>query len=359
MPDQPVTKTIYLHIGTQKTGTTTLQMLGKHNRGKLAARGVLYPSAPGEVNHTGLALFATGGERCMDLAMEAGLRGQASIDAYQAALPDRLRTEIAAAGTPKVWLSNEHLSSRVRTLPQIAALAALLRSLAEEVKVIVYLRHQPEFYLSTYSMVIKAGSEQESRVPRTERNYYYNYEKMLTQWAAAFGDAAIAVRVFERPALKNGDVVDDIFELIGISRDGLDVPPSQNPSLDAASLQFLQLFRRHVPRHTDEGPNPDHADIIKALEALPAGAKFSVPAATMRHLAEMFAPSNARVARRFLGRADGRLFTQVDYRDSEGSPQITVEQAVEIAAHLWRWKQRQVTALRAVHRKTAGGADVS
>jgi hypothetical protein len=360
MSDQPVTKTIYLHIGTQKTGTTTLQMTGKHNRAKLAARGVLYPSAPGEVNHTGLALFATGGELCLDLAMEAGLRSPADIAAYQAALPARLRSEIATARTPKVWLSNEHLSSRVRTVAQITSLAKMLRGLAEQVKVVVYLRHQPEFYLSTYSMVIKAGSEQESRLPRTERSYYYNYDKMLQGWASVFGDSAIIVRVFERRALKNGDVVDDMFDLLGIGRDGLEIPPSLNPSLDAACLQFLRMFRGHVPRHVDGGLNPEHADIIKALEALPPGPKFSVPAATMRHLAEMFAASNERVARRYLGRADGKLFTHVEYSDSEGSAELTVEQAVSIAAHLWRWKQRQVAELRSIKLRqgaVAGRAD--
>lgn len=352
MPEKPVTQTIYLHIGTQKTGTTTLQMTGKHNRTKLAERGVLYPSSPGEINHIGLALFASGGLRCMDLARQAGLRGQADIDAYQEKLPSRLRTEIAHAGMPKVWLSNEHLSSRLRTPQQLTHLADLLRGLAEEVQVIVYLRHQPEFYLSTYSMVIKVGGEKESRLPRTARTHYYNYEQMLSLWAAAFGESAIRVRVFERAALKHGDVVDDMFDLLGIGRDGLRIPPDQNPSLDAASLQFLRLFRRHVPSLADGGPNPDYADIVRALEALPPGPKYTVPAATMRELADMFAPSNASVARRFLGRADGKLFTPAAYDDGPGSAPITAEQAVEIAAHLWRWKQSQVTELRAGRRRS-------
>lgn len=346
MPDQPVTNTIYLHIGTQKTGTTTLQMAGKRNRQELRARGVLYPTSPGDINHTGLALFASGGERCADLAFEAGLRTQADIDAYQSALPGRLRTEIAAAGTPKIWLSNEHLSSRVRSLPQLAKLADMLRGLAEVVKVIIYLRHQPDYYLSTYSMVIKAGSDKESRVPPNDREYYYNYERMLSLWAAAFGESSIVVRVFERPVLKNGDVVDDMFDLMGISRVGMDIPPSLNQSLDARTLQFLQLFRRYVPRFLEGGPNPDHADIVKALEAMPPGPKFSVPAATMQHIADMFAPSNARVARRFLGRQDGKLFSEKVYSDAEGVADMTVEQAVEIAAHLWRWKQQQIDELR-------------
>jgi hypothetical protein len=353
MSDQPVTKTIYLHIGTQKTGTTTLQMVGKRNRQALAARGILYPTSPGDANHTGLALFASGGERCHDLALEAGLRTEADVAAYQAALPQRLRSEISAAATPKVWLSNEHLSSRVRSLPQLSRLAAMLRGLAEEVKVVIYLRHQPEYFLSTYSMVIKAGSEKETRPPVNDREYYYNYEKMLSIWAAAFGESSIVVRVFEKPALKGGDVVDDMFDVMGIGRIGMDIPPSLNLSLDAKALRFLQLFRRHVPRYVGDTVNPDHGDIVKALESLPPGPKFRVPAATMQHIADMFAPSNARVARRFLGRADGKLFSDVQYRDDAGVEELTVDQAVTIAAHIWRWKQRQIAELKQT-RKLAG-----
>jgi hypothetical protein len=356
MAEQPVTQTIYLHIGTQKTGTTTLQQVGRRNRDLLAARGVLYPAAPGDINHTGLAIYASGGKRCRDLANEAGLRSDAEIAAYQAALPQRLRAEIVASGAQKVWLSNEHLSSRVRELPQVEQLAAMLRGLAREVKIIIYLRHQPEYYLSTYSMVIKAGSETETKVPASEREYYYNYDKMLTVWAAAFGDDAINVRVFERKALTNGDVVDDIFGLMGIDRAGLSIPDTLNPSLDARALQFLQLFRKSVPRYVDGALNPEHGDVVRALEALPQGPKYRVPAEVMQRIADLFAASNARVARRYLHRADGKLFADMVYRDDGEMAPLTVDDAADIAAHLWRWKHRQITDLRKARPRPARAA---
>jgi hypothetical protein len=351
MQDQPVTQTIYLHIGTQKTGTTTLQQVGKRNREVLAARGVLYPASPGEINHTGLAIYASGGQRCLDLASEAGLRSPADIAAYQEKLPGLLRQEIAASGAQKVWLSNEHLSSRVRDLPQLAQLAAMLRGLAREVKIIIYLRHQPEYYLSTYSMVIKAGSEKETRVPASEREYYYNYDKMLNVWADAFGEDAILVRVFERAALINGDVVDDIFGLMGVDRAGLSIPEALNQSLDARSLQFLQLFRRSVPRYRDGVLNPEHGDVVRALEALPPGPKYRVSAEVMQRIADMFAASNARVARRFLHRDNGKLFAETVYRDAGDIPALSAGDAVDIAAHLWRWKHRQIAELRQARAK--------
>jgi len=338
-----VASTIYLHIGTQKTGTTTLHAVGRDNRTALAARGILYPAAPGPLNHVGLTLFATGSIGNRELMRDADLRTPEDLTAYQAALPDRLRAEIAASGCPAVWLSNEHLSSRVRRPGQVARLADMLRALAPDVRVVAYLRHQPEYYLSTYSMMLKAGGSKETPPPESDREFYYNYEKMLNLWADAFGDKAIVVRVFERAAMTNGDVVDDFLGLMGIARgDDLIVTPSLNPSLDARALQFLRLFRQHVPRYVDGASNPDHGDVAKALEAISTGPKFRVPAATMTRIAAMFAASNARVARRFLGREDGCLFAETTYRDDGDLPSLDVEQAVEIAAQLWCYKQRQI-----------------
>jgi hypothetical protein len=354
MPN-PVASTIYLHIGTQKTGTTTLHAVGRDNRASLAARGILYPAAPGPLNHVGLTLYATGSIGNRELMRDAELRTPDDLAAYQAALPGRLRAEIAASGCATVWLSNEHLSSRVRRPDQVARLADMLHELAPDVRVVAYLRHQPEYYLSTYSMMLKAGGSRETPPPESEREFYYNYEKMLSLWADAFGDPAIVVRVFERAAMVNGDVVDDFLALMGIERgDDVVVTASLNPSLDARALQFLRLFRQHVPRYVDGAANPDHGDVAKALEAISTGPKFRVPAATMQRIAAMFAASNARVARRFLGRENGRLFAETTYRDDGEIPELDVAQAVEIAAQLWCYKQRQIAEAKTQWRGRPG-----
>ena len=220
-------------------------------------------------------------------------------------------------------------------------------------KIIVYLRHQPEFYLSTYSMKIKAGSNKDSPPPASGAEYYYNYDKMLNNWALAFGENAILVRVFERGELVNGDVVDDLFAQMDVVKSAeIAAPKVLNPSLDAQALQFLRLFRNHIPRYVDDTPNADYGDLTKALEARPPGPKFGLPAATMQRISEMFARSNAKVARRFLQRPDGRLFSPVTYSDDETPAELSVEQAVEIAAFLWRWKHRQLAEIKQ-QRKTA------
>jgi hypothetical protein len=213
---------------------------------------------------------------------------------------------------------------------------------------VVYLRYQPEYYLSTYAMEVKAGGHKDIQPPLNGRDYYYNYERMLDGWAKMFGDDAVVVRVFERAALKNGDVVDDFFDVMGfVPGPGIEIPPALNTSLDAKVLQFLRLFRQHIPRFVDDVANPDHGDIVRALEGISNGPRFSVPAETMRQIGAAFADSNANVARRYLGRADGVLFKPVTYSAEAASDPLSVAQTVEIAAHIWRFKQHQIAELKA------------
>jgi len=44
----------------------------------------------------------------------------------------------------------------------------------------------------------------------------------------------------------------------------------------------------------------------------------------------------------FWGVRTGKLFPEIAYQDDLPKGALTVERAVEISAHLWRWKHRQV-----------------
>jgi hypothetical protein len=49
---------VYLHIGTEKTGTTSIQAFLDRNRSRLRSQGVLYPELPGSNNQIALSAAA-------------------------------------------------------------------------------------------------------------------------------------------------------------------------------------------------------------------------------------------------------------------------------------------------------------
>ncbi|MEL4896014.1 hypothetical protein [Crocosphaera sp. Alani8] len=57
----------FLHIGTEKTGTTTIQNFLVKNREKLLSRSYLYPSFSGRSNHSSLVVLATKSDNFLDI----------------------------------------------------------------------------------------------------------------------------------------------------------------------------------------------------------------------------------------------------------------------------------------------------
>ncbi len=335
-------KTLYLHIGTEKTGSTALQAVSEINRKALLTHGILYPATPGERNHIRLTLFATDGEKTLNLRRLAGLASKDNYAIFKATFAEELRTEVQKSGCPRVYLSNEHLSSRLFSRREIGRLADVIQPLADEVKVVVYLRPQPELFLSSYSTAIKAGSIKGIKPPTATYDRRYNYERILSPWGDVFHKENVVVRVYDRKTLVEGDVVKDFFSIMGY-KPGPDIriPTIANPRLDYVALRFLLEFNKHVSAFVREGLNPERGDIANALAKKSLTSRLGVPAAVLRGIAELFEESNAQVARRFLDRSDGKLFENENYLDGPDGEQLTVERAVEISAHLWRWKQRQ------------------
>ena len=336
-------KTLYLHIGTEKTGSTALQAVSGTNRATLKNHGIFYPKTPGERNHTKLTLFAADGPNALDLRRLARLFPDEAYESFKANFADELRSEIAANPCPRIYLSNEHLASRLRSTQEVSRLAAIIRPLADSVKIVVYLRPQPELFLSTYSTSIKAGRTKALEAPKKDQHPRYNYEKMLSLWADVFGEENVIVRIYDRNTLAGHDVVKDFFSIMGYHPGpDIQIPPTLNIRLDHDALLFLLEFNKYVPPFLEESVNPDRGDIANALEEKSKGPALAVPAAVLRDLARTYEESNARVARRFLGRSDGRLFADAEYGDIPVGEALTIERAVEISAHLWRWKHRQL-----------------
>src|ERR1700722_4118136 len=107
-----------LHIGTEKTGTTTLQRYLALNRDEFLKQGYFIPSSlspyPDLANHERLTTYALNPIKTSDdLRIAAGLKSSNEVTLHRANIVEGLRNEIAAiTGNPTtLLLSNEHCHS--------------------------------------------------------------------------------------------------------------------------------------------------------------------------------------------------------------------------------------------------------
>lgn len=343
---------LILHIGTEKTGTTSVQNFFRTNRDKLAKRGILYPLAPGQRNHTGLAAAAQEVSKRDPLRKTAGLKTDEHVRKFRGKLLADLEREANARPFKLAVMSNEHCSSRLLEDEEVVWLRDKLAKLFSKIRIVVYLRRQDDFLLSTYSTSVKSGGMQPLALP-TERKVQIRYDHwdLLSRWERVFGRENIVCRRFEKSALKNGDIVDDFLDAVGIDPAPVyEKPENVNESLDGQSLEYLRLFNKFVPRFAQGDLNPVRGNIADMLSRYSDGPLLTLPEQELADFQASFADSNRRVAEEYFGGArtdsDDPLFERrSDKRARVHHAPLTVERAVELGALLWQEKQAQVNRI--------------
>lgn len=199
---------VILHIGTEKSGSTTLQAALWENRESLLKLGFCFPQSLGQSNHTGLAAYASSLPRTE--ALRRSFRGADGETDVRKRIAGLLREEMNAlpSGVHTVVLSGEHCHSHLTELADVERLRDLLAEHFEDCVVTVYLRRQVDLAASLYSQQIKAGGTQTSVLPKAgPENPYFNYADLLKRWGAVFGRVNIRPRIYSRAEFKDGDIV--------------------------------------------------------------------------------------------------------------------------------------------------------
>ena len=325
---------IILHIGTEKTGTTSIQRFCARNREALRRRGYFFPTSPGESNHTKLAAFAANEGKCLDLRKPLGVESTAELETFREEFMSVFRAELAACGTERVILSNEHASSRLGNPEEQLRLRDFLMELADEVEIVVYLRRQDDFLLSSYSTAVKRGETEPLQLPNdVVREHRFNYHWLLKRWSQSF-EQKPTVRVFDPAELTDGDVVADFLGVLGLENSSeFERVERTNESLDLMAIEFLRELNRFLPKAWDQGGEAARANLIPLLQAR----KISKRLTSWPELDEFyasFADKNRKVANHYLG--SERLFPERPNEALSEHAKLDLDTAFEVFAELWK-----------------------
>jgi len=324
---------LFLHIGTEKTGTTSIQHFMAHNRSLLQEQGVLYPRCPGELNHIGITALAQECDRS-ELWDKLGILTLEDRYQYASELKRALEAELAAYPFTKIVLSNEHCSSRLMSDAEVGVLRNFLRYFFSSIRIIVYLRRQDDFVVSTYSTGIKSGRTNPFELPKKRRIIgRYDYWELLRRWSHVFGKENILCRKFERSSFVSGDLLADFLTTIGCDPSlAWQNPGSVNSSLDARCLEFLRLMNVHG------GPERP-PKLIQMLESVSDGPLIDIPEHRRVALMRKLRKSNAMVAREYFGGeltdSDDPLFLpRSDRRERTYPRELGVDEIIALATTL-------------------------
>lgn len=182
-------KSILLHIGTHKTGSTSVQKFLSRASGQLLEDNVLYPEAGRPDDR------APHGHHVLAWSVQQR-QGLEELEGWE-----EVTAEIRESPCSRVVLSSEVFSEC--SVEQIRQVCSLFPN--AEVQVLIFLREPFSCMVSVYKQHIRAWGETRSfRQFAEAKMQLCNYQSLLDRWREGLGNGSVFARSFEKCCKSEG-----------------------------------------------------------------------------------------------------------------------------------------------------------
>lgn len=310
-----------LHIGTAKTGTTSIQSFFYKNREELLQKyNVLYPEFIPEFrtgeSHRSLSYYAAGDKLLDDPKWNVRNTSekhewQKKFKAYfrkgmghqfELSFANRVKRMLGLApNCTHYFFSSEHLHSRITNQSQVASIIELLSEFFDEINVVVFLKPQSSLAVSRFSTALKSGKIKDDAFSSiTERRIFYNYEKFLNWWVRLLGEKSITIRLMDDSSPLPLDSVDEMCNILNIDKNSLAIPNSvRNSYLCGQSLEFLYVLNDFIHNHNLDLTADFRKSIIHSLERNQSPVRKLPARRSAFEFDQKYLVSNQRLAQQF------------------------------------------------------------
>ena len=300
---------LILHIGTRKTGTTSLQKFFYDNRDVLLRNGVDYiqftrqKAAPYKNNRNGVFLS----RYCEALSLKK------EIDNYVNDFEENYnRLAMALKGNNRVLISDEDLSNlSIKKYGEKQNPETYWRELARVIgnlepsktTIIVYLRRQDEYVVSTWKERVKGGfinNTFREYLRDPNRKYELDYTIMLDAISNSFGSAAkIIVRSYNKASSSPDGIFRDFCDALEIPWDNDYKKPTSkiNKSLSFDAAEAVRTCKYGMYVLGNEEKRKKRKKAIAALSSKypdPKGTTIFMPGEAESFM-KQFSEANRRI----------------------------------------------------------------
>lgn len=209
-------KTIYIHIGTFKTGSTSIQRFLKENRAALESRGVYVPTTQLLAHHPLPLSLIKNYSR-----WRAGWR---EFEGGPDDVWDKFLDEVSKTECETILISSESFCDLVnencRESSKVFGEYLKNKLQQYDVKIICYLRSIEPYIKSIYQESIKITSRTISMLQEVEELFQRDSIHLkptiyLDFYSSLFGRENLIVKEYSRKKMRGGDSVEDILGILG------------------------------------------------------------------------------------------------------------------------------------------------
>lgn len=290
-----------VHIGTTKTGSTSIQGFLHHNRDMLRKNGILVPSGLGKLIHFHAVLAALPFGESPDLAQIIPLTDTQQHAAFRERICSSFWNEVAnASDCHEVVITAEQLHSRLPLREHIQTFRDLFCRNFSNIRIVVYIRPQLDQIISLYSTMLRGGyahSLDSFIKARLKPNFrpYFDLRDVITRWSEVFGTENVIVRPYKGIAGDFGTLGDfcDLLKLDLTTGDWA-IDRQANASINAAGQELLLMLNQ-----TGALDATQRRKVVKWAETHCAGHGAVPPLALAQTFQSLFDDSNAWVTETF------------------------------------------------------------
>ena len=236
---------LIIHAGTPKTGTTSLQSYLDKKQRKLRGKGILYPHNLEKLHNPNAPKHQWFEKNLVTTNLESFLENFNNIISQ------------VKKDTHTIILSSEGIYNYWWDFPDQSKELLCELSKLFDMEVWVWFREPLDFIVSYYKQCI--------RNPQVESNPCYgkdlsfaemlnidwfsqhlNYQGFVTECQTVFGENNISVFKYQ------GDVVQEVIQILGLATPHDNPTPRQNKSLNTASIKLLQTINHYDIKAKDK-----------------------------------------------------------------------------------------------------------
>jgi len=349
-------KKLILHIGSEKTGTTSIQSMLSLNRELLESKSVRIPMFLGRLNHRYAEYAFRSNETQDDFDMNRGIFDDPKAkkelkDAIKSDWENKISTE-----SLDTWLiSCEHFQSRLHHQQEIKNLWRFNKNLFEEISIIIYLRSPISTAYSHLSTAIKGGAILNSfNITPESVSAICNHKEILERWLSVVPKNCLKVRLFDKTKFTRNDLYADFLDSCELDlHDQIQIPMNANSSLSLRSMRLMMLLNQRIPTYFNNMRNPARQDIHHYLEKYSVDSPPLVPSIQKaEEFKQYYRESDEYVRTNFFPHHDQELWPYLGGRDQNTcdteSQVIFTEEEKEVAdliSIIWVDKQRSINSL--------------
>ncbi len=278
-------KTLFLHIGHYKTGTTALQIFLECNARLLAASGFEYPDC--WIHNSKHSDFV------FSILRAAGVKK--NMFDYSDPTPPKvmwrnLFEHIQASPQPNAVISSEEFM-RIGQFPKATE---ILRSILQDrpadltVKAIAYLRDPGSHVASWHNQLIKMNfpvADLSAALDGDIEDIHFDYRRALEPWMSALGQENVIIRPYVRDPDNPAALHYDLCRSLGIAvKDGaIQTQEDPNPRLDDRAIELVRLMQNmNFPQPTINAVRNQAINYLKAQDAMRVGGADGITGARAR-----------------------------------------------------------------------------